>query len=149
MQTNNRGRMSTATNTINTNAANEADSSAPVVKYRQRVSLTDRKVTAEKIITQHPTRIPVVVECSEQLQREHPLTKNKFAVPYELTLAQFMFVIRKHMKLRPEYAIYAFINNRLHPTTTPIGTLYAQEKEDDGFMYIDVFQESTFGSTIF
>ena len=115
-------------------------------KYRQRVSLPDRKITAERIAAQHPDRIPVVVECSEQLQMDHPLKKNKFAVPHELTLAQFMFVIRKHMKLQPEYAIFAFINNRLHPTTTPIGAIYAQEKNDDGFMYIDVFQESTFGS---
>ena len=117
-----------------------------MVKYRQRVTLPERKITAERIVKQHPTRIPVVVECSEQLHQAHPLSKNKFAVPYELTLAQFLFVIRKHMKLQPEYAIYAFINNRLHPTTTPIGTIYAQEKTEDGFMYIDVFQESTFGS---
>lgn len=118
-------------------------------KYRQRVSMADRKITAERIMTQHPSRIPVVVECSEQLQREHPLSKNKFAVPYDLTLAQFLFVIRKHMKLQPEYAIYAFVNNRLHPTTSAIGTIYAQEKTEDGFMYIDIFQESTFGSTTF
>ena len=109
--------------------------------------MTERKITAERIIAQHPSRIPVVVECSEQLQREHPLSKNKFAVPYDLTLAQFLFVIRKHMKLQPEYAIYAFINNRLHPTTSAIGTIYAQEKTEDGFMYVDIFQESTFGST--
>jgi len=120
---------------------------ATMVKYRQRVALPDRKITAERIITQHPTRIPVVVECSEQLQQEHPLSKNKFAVPYDLTLAQFLFVIRKHMKLQPEYAIYAFINNRLHPTTTPIGTIYAHEKTEDGFLYIDIYQESTFGTT--
>ena len=118
---------------------------APIMKYRERVSLNDRKITAGRITTQHPDRIPVVVECSEQLHREHPLKKNKFAVPHDLTLAQFLFVIRKHMKLQPEYAIFAFINNRLHPTTSPIGAIYAQEKTDDGFMYIDIFQESTFG----
>ncbi len=131
------------------NASSASDNATSSVKYRQRVTLPERKITAERIITQHPTRIPVVVECSEQLQQEHPLSKNKFAVPYELTLAQFLFVIRKHMKLQPEYAIYAFINNRLHPTTSAIGTIYAREKTEDGFMYIDIFQESTFGSTTF
>jgi GABA(A) receptor-associated protein len=119
--------------------------STPIVKYRQRVSINDRKISAERIIAQHPDRIPVIVECSEQLQAAHPLKKNKFAVPYDLTLAQILFVIRKHMKLQPEYAIFAFINNRLHPTTSPIGSIYAQEKTEDGFLYIDVFQESTFG----
>ena len=117
----------------------------PITKYRQRVSLNDRKINSERIMSQHPDRIPVVVECSDQLQAEHPLKKNKFAVPYDLTLAQFLFVIRKHMKLQPEYAIFAIINNRLHPTTSPIGSIYAQEKMEDGFLYIDIFQESTFG----
>lgn len=123
-----------------------ASETVVIEKYRQRVSLNDRKITSNRILSQHPDRIPVIVECSDQLQMEHPLKKNKFAVPYDLTLAQFMFVIRKHMKLEPEYAIFAFINNRLHPTSSPIGTIYAQEKTEDGFMYIDVFQESTFGS---
>ena len=48
---------------------------AVVEKYRQRVSLTDRKITADRIIAQHRDRIPVVVECCEQLQLDHPLKK--------------------------------------------------------------------------
>jgi GABA(A) receptor-associated protein len=119
----------------------------PLGKYRKNVPFDERKLKASLILKQHPERIPVVVECSETLQAIHPLKKNKFIVPHDLTLAQFMFVIRKHMKLNPEYAIFVFINNCLHPSTTPIGTIYAQEKDEDGFMYLDVFQESTFGST--
>jgi len=122
-------------------------SNIPLGKYRKNVPFDERKLKASLILKQHPERIPVVVECSETLQAIHPLKKNKFIVPHDLTLAQFMFVIRKHMKLEPEYAIFVFINNRLHPTTTPIGIIYAQEKDEDGFMYLDVFQESTFGST--
>lgn len=117
----------------------------PLGKYRKSVPFDERKLKASLILNKHPDRIPVVVECSEALQAIHPLKKNKFIVPYELTLAQFMFVIRKHMKLEPEYAIFVFINNRLHPTTSFMGVIYAQEKEEDGFMYLDVFQESTFG----
>ena len=117
----------------------------PLGKYRKSVPFDERKLKASLILNKHPDRIPVVVECSEALQAIHPLKKNKFIVPYELTLAQFMFVIRKHMKLEPEYAIFVFINNRLHPTPSFMGVIYAQEKEEDGFMYLDVFQESTFG----
>ena len=119
--------------------------SLPLGKYRKNVPFDERKLKAAIILKQHPDRIPVVVECSDQLQAIHPLKKNKFIVPYELTLAQFMFVIRKQMKLNPEYAIFVFINNRLHPTTSLIGTIYEKEKDEDGFMYMDVFQESTFG----
>jgi GABA(A) receptor-associated protein len=118
------------------------------MKYKDRVSFQDRKTVADRIVNEHPNRIPVIVECSEALQRDHPLPKNKFAVPYDLTLAQFMFVIRKNMSLRPEFALFAFINNRLHPTSALMGTIYAEEKMDDGFMYIEIFQESTFGGQI-
>ena len=117
----------------------------PLGKYRKNVTFDERKLKASIILKQHPDRIPVVVECSEKLQSMHPLKKNKFIVPFELTLAQFLFVIRKHMKLDPEYAIFVFINNKLHPVTSLVGTIYAQEKDEDGFMYMDVFQESTFG----
>lgn len=119
--------------------------SIPSGKYRKNVPFDERKLKASIILKQHPDRIPVVVECSEQLQAVHPLKKNKFIVPFELTVAQFMFVIRKHMKLDPEYAIFMFINNKLHPATSLVGSIYAQEKDEDGFMYMDVFQESTFG----
>lgn len=115
------------------------------MKYKERVSFEDRKKVSDRIVNEHPNRIPVIVECSEPLQRDHPLPKNKFAVPYDLTLAQFMFVVRKNMSLKPEFALYAFINGRLHPTAALMGTIYAQEKTDDGFMYIELFQESTFG----
>lgn len=115
------------------------------MKYKERVSLEDRKKVSNRIVNEHPNRIPVIVECSEALQRDHTLPKNKFAVPYDLTLAQFMYVVRKNMALKPEFALYAFINNRLHPTAALMGTIYSQEKTDDGFMYIELFQESTFG----
>jgi GABA(A) receptor-associated protein len=88
----------------------------PIGNYRKNVPFDERKLKATTILNQHSDRIPVVVECSEQLQSVHPLKKNKFIVPFELTLAQFMFVIRKHMKLESTYAIYVFINNKLHPT---------------------------------
>lgn len=117
----------------------------PIGSYRKNVPFDERKLKASIILKQHPDRIPVVVECSEALQTIHPLKKNKFIVPHELNLAQFMFVIRKHMKLEPTHAIFVFINNQLHPTTTIMGELYATHKDEDGFMYLSVFQESTFG----
>ena len=116
-----------------------------VGKYRKNVPFDERKLKAALILKQHPDRIPVVVECSDKLQALHPLKKNKFIVPHELTLGQFMYVIRKHMKLDSADAIYVFVNNKLHPTTTVMSDMYRTHKDEDGFMYLDVFHESTFG----
>ena len=113
--------------------------------YRKNVPFDERKLKADLILKQHINRIPVVVECSEQLQNIHPLKKNKFIVPFDLTLSQFIFVIRKHMKLDSTHAIFVFINNIMHPITAIMGQLYHDQKDEDGFMYLNVFQESTFG----
>ena len=114
-------------------------------KYRINVAFDERKLKAALILKQHPDRIPVVVECSDKLHVLHPLKKNKFIVPYELTLGQFIFIIRKHMQLDPVHAIFVFINNKLHPATSAMGEIYPSQKDEDGFMYLDVFHESTFG----
>jgi len=37
-------------------------------------------------------------------------------VPADLTVGQFVYVIRKRIKLAPEKAIFVFINNFLPPT---------------------------------
>lgn len=117
----------------------------PFGNYRKNVPFDERKLKASLILKQHSDRIPVVVECSEQLQAVNPLKKNKFIVPFDLLLSQFMFIIRKHMKLEQTQAVFVFINNKLHPSTSIMGELYANEKDEDGFMYLNVFHESTFG----
>jgi GABA(A) receptor-associated protein len=113
--------------------------------YRKNVPFDERKLKAALILKQHLDRVPVVVECSEQLQSTYPLNKNKFIVPIDLTLSQFIFVIRKHMKLDPSHAIFVFINNKMHPITAIMGNLYQDQKDEDGFMYLNIFHESTFG----
>lgn len=117
----------------------------PIGGYRKNVPFDERKLKAALILKQHNDRIPVVVECSEQLQSMFPLKKNKFIVPFDLTLSQFIFVIRKHMKLDSTQAIFVFINNKIHPITAIMGQLYQDQKDEDGFMYLNVFHESTFG----
>ena len=41
------------------------------------------------------------------------IQKYKYLVPDDLSMAQFMFVIRKRIKLKPEESIYTFINKKI------------------------------------
>ncbi len=41
------------------------------------------------------------------------IDKKKYLVPADLTVGQFVFVIRKRIKLEPEKAIFIFVNNVL------------------------------------
>lgn len=43
----------------------------------------------------------------------------RYLVPADLTVGQFVYVIRKRIKLSPEKAIFIFVNNVLPPTGAP------------------------------
>lgn len=52
------------------------------------------------------------------------LDKKKYLVPADLTVGQFYFLIRKRVHLRPEDALFFFVNNVIPPTSTTMGSLY-------------------------
>jgi len=43
----------------------------------------------------------------------------------DLTVGQFYFLIRKRIHLRPEDALFFFVNNIIPPTSATMGSLYA------------------------
>ena len=92
----------------------------------------------------------------------HPLCR--YLVPADLTVGQFVYVIRKRIKVSPEKAIFMFVKNVLpptggsafllrclHATQVPLrggglspalaaaalmSDVYEDHKDDDGFLYI-------------
>ena len=73
------------------------------------------------------------------------LDKKKYLVPSDLTVGQFYFLIRKRIQLRPEDALFFFVNNVIPPTSATIGSLYQKHREDDFFLYIAYSDESVYG----
>lgn len=66
-------------------------------------------------------------------------------MPADLTIGQFVYVIRKRIKLTSEQAIFIFVNNVLPPTAAMISSVYKEHKDQDGFLYITYTGENTFG----
>lgn len=73
-------------------------------------------------------------------------TKKKYLVPSDLTVGQFMFVIRKRLKLPPEQAIFLFVNGTIPPTGALMNQIYDEHRDVDGFLYITYSGENTFGA---
>ena len=61
-------------------------------------------------------KVPVIVERYNKCKNICDIDKNKYLVPEDLTLGQFIFTIRKRLKLTPEKALFVFINNSLIPS---------------------------------
>ena len=102
---------------------------------------------SKRIIEKYPERIPVIVEKARTHAKDmDDIDRNKFLVPNDLTMANFMYIIRKRLKLSPDKSIYLFVNDTtLVPTAALMSTIYTENKDEDGFMYIRYASESTFG----
>ena len=71
--------------------------------------------------------------------------KKKYLVPNNLTLGQFIFVIKNKIKLSPEKAIFLFIAGTIPASSTIISQIYESKKDKDGFLYVEYSGENTFG----
>ena len=69
-------------------------------------------------------------------------------MPVDLTVGQFVYVIRKRIKLPSEKAIFIFVNDILPPTAALISTIYEEHKDEDGFLYFLYSGENTFGEKL-
>ena len=103
-----------------------------------------RKSEAERIRQKYPDRVPVI--CEKADRSEIPdIDKKKYLVPADLTVGQFHYVIRKRIKLAPEKALFLFCSNSIPPNAALMSTVYEEQKDEDGFLYIQYSGESTFG----
>ena len=57
-------------------------------------------------------------------------------MPADLTVGQFVYVVRKRIKMSSEKAIFIFINGVLPPTAALMSSIYEQQQDEDGFLYI-------------
>ena len=60
-------------------------------------------------------------------------------------MSQFLYVIRKRIKLKPSESIFIMANNRLCPNNTTLYEIYEKSVDKDGFLYITYTSENTFG----
>ena len=106
----------------------------------------DRLHESTRILSKYPERIPIICEKMKHSNDNLPnIDKSKYLVPNDLTIGQFIFVIRKRIHLSSEQALFIFINGNIPSTNSLLSDLYNLHKESDGFLYINYSSENTFG----
>ncbi|OCT54021.1 Autophagy-related protein 8 [Cladophialophora carrionii] len=104
-------------------------------KFKDEHPFEKRKAEAERIRQKYADRIPVICEKVEKSDIA-TIDKKKYLVPADLTVGQFVYVIRKRIKLSPEKAIFIFVDEVLPPTAALMSSIYEEHKDEDGFLYI-------------
>ena len=112
--------------------------------FKTTHSLTDRIKESSRIMEKYPDKIPVI--CERNSNSTLPtMDKTKFLVPTDLTIGQFIYVIRKRIKITPREAIYLFIKGHMPPSNETMDITYNKFRDEDGFLYISYANENTFG----
>ena len=116
------------------------------MSFKQKHAFEKRKDEAHRILQKYPERIPVICVKDPRSRDIPDIDRKKYLVPADLSIANFMYVIRKRIKISPEKSIYLFVDNTVMPATAQLlSALYEEHKDQDGFLYITYAGESTFG----
>ncbi len=97
------------------------------------------------MLQKYNDRVPVV--CEKAPGASIPdIDKTKYLVPKEFSVQQFIYIIRKRLKLEKEQALWLFINGRqVLKGDTIMSCAYERSKDADGFLYITYSGENVFG----
>lgn len=114
-------------------------------EFKREFRFEDRLEESSRVLMKYPDRRPIICEKLSNQQNLPNIDKKKYLVPCDLTMGQFIYVIRKRMNLRSEEAIFLYANNKIISGTSIIGHIYQQDKDPDGFLYIQYTKENMFG----
>ena len=114
------------------------------IKFKNEFTFDKRLEESKKIREKHPERVPIIVTRAVGCKLKE-MDKYKFLAPYDLTLGQFLVVIRKRIELDNSEALFVFINNTLINTSQSLGSIYDELKDKDGFLYMTYCNENVFG----
>lgn len=100
----------------------------------------------DTVMKKHPGRVPVYVKRASNTGTNLPeINRHKFLIPQDFTLHALQHTIRVYLKLKPEQAIFLFINNTIPIYTESLLQLYEKYRSADGLLYVTYSTENTFG----
>jgi len=116
-----------------------------ICEFKKDFSFEERKSEAQRIKEKYKDKLPIIVEKSIKSDISS-IDKKKYLVPDDITIGQFVYIIRKRIELSPEKAIFIFLgDNTIPPTSSLLSDLYDKHKDDDEFLYLTYAGENTFG----
>ena len=111
--------------------------------YKNMYTLEKRQDEALRIKEKYPNRVPII--CERYTVGDPEIDRKKYLVPDDLSISNFIYVIRKRIKLKPENSLYLFVNGKILNGTGLLAQIYEKNKDNDGFLYIKYTLENTFG----
>lgn len=117
-----------------------------MTSFKFQFTFEERCQESYRVMEKYPERIPVICEKNNNNKNSLPeIDKHKFLLHHDLTVGQFIYVIKKRMNLNSEEAIFLFVSNTIPSSSTLMSVLYKRYRDPDGFLYIQYTKENVFG----
>lgn len=104
-----------------------------------------RSRECRNVLTKYPDRIPVIVQPRKNNNQLPKIDKSKYIVPSDLTFSQFIYVVRRRLRLDSHSALFLFANKSIIPASHGMRQVYEEHKSEDGFLYLEYDFENVFG----
>ena len=111
--------------------------------FKQKHSFEERIKESKRLRLRFPDKIPIIVE--NDFYTNLHIVKNKFIVPIDINISQFMYIIRKQFKIEQNFALYMSINGIIPASNSLVNNIYHEYKDQDNYLYVILKTESTFG----
>ena len=110
------------------------------MRYTDKISFEERKKNSDDLLTKYQNRKPIIVY-DDQTKITY-----KFLLLDDHLIGILIQSLKKRMNINREDSLCLFINKKTIPCPTQtILSLYTEFKNEDGYLYMDVKRENTFG----
>lgn len=114
--------------------------------FKERKCLATRKREVVGMRSKFPSKLPVIVERYRKETFLPLLDKTKFLVPKDMSVGQFMAILRNRMPLGHAHAFYFLLDGRTLPTVSmSMAEVYMAHRDEDGFLYLTYASQEVFG----
>lgn len=115
--------------------------------YIKNTPFEKRKGDYLKVTAKYPSKLPILMETPNN---QIDLKKTKFLMDYDQSLNDLIISFRKTQQLLPAEAIFLYAYDKKNlpiilSGSDTMGIIYEKYKYNDGFLYIHVQKENTFG----
>lgn len=107
------------------------------------LTLQERSQLVAKIKKKYPSCRPVLVD---MLGKNIP--RRKYLVPETVSLSRLLYSIRQENKLNEYEGVFLFVDSCLLSMSQTISEAYSRHANRDGFLYVTIALENTFGEKI-
>jgi GABA(A) receptor-associated protein len=114
--------------------------------FKNKYSFEERQSEATRIRSRYTDRIPIICQKAKYANRACPtIDKTKYLIPADLTIGQFIWVIRTRLQIPQHKALFMFIDGVIPPVSKLISRIDTDHRDKDGFVYMYYNMENTFG----